>query len=548
MHPEPQNPPQPEPGDVLSLAEAAAWVGVGHLDLRAGLDAAEVQLIAGMRGGRALRLVRVCDLRTVFPSVATKPAPGAEWFTEVCPEDEVPGALFAGLSRLRPSAGGMPARSTKPAEPESVREDPQRDAGVASGETTRYLRRQLDRTRAEVAVTKDENSRLKQELLSSADAVKKWLDCVRDDAPRTGPPVRASMGTPIDPPCPPAARVVRQASPTVRKGGAEKASWHHRLSLIVGGLLVVVGLVGGSGIVGGLGWGGRKVVSEGQPTPVREASGRAPRSTLVQNEAPAAEPETVIADQGSAVGREPSIDPSWVGPSDRDLFELFNAEKSDSEPEVAATEAVEVEAPEAPEAPEAIVPAPPMVVAPGSAIFEASMAQSGEQGVGECCLYFAVTRPGMEGRDLIGPCQGVWSPRLGAVVASHHRHEHSICRGHDHFDRTMRGSMARAREMTRVAKAEGLLSPLLSLRVERSAASMLREEIPVWIQSGFESGVLGVGHHVEPTGKADRWSVDSWVRYLDFAGVEIQRRFRLSLALGDGPRGDVLLSLQWEED
>jgi hypothetical protein len=99
-----------------------------------------------------------------------------------------------------------------------------------------------------------------------------------------------------------------------------------------------------------------------------------------------------------------------------------------------------------------------------------------------------------------------------------------------------------------VAKAEGLLSPLLSLRVERSAASMLREEIPVWIQSGFESGILGVGHHVEPTGKADRWSVNSWVRYLDFAGVEIQRRFRLSLALGDGPRGDVLLSLQWEED
>ncbi|MDP6368280.1 MAG: hypothetical protein QF615_01630, partial [Planctomycetota bacterium] len=98
MHSEPPNPRQPEPGDVLSLAEAAAWVGVGHLGLRAGLDAAEVQLVAGMRGGRALRLVRVCDLRTVFPSVATKPAPGAEWFTEVCPKDEVPGALFAGLS------------------------------------------------------------------------------------------------------------------------------------------------------------------------------------------------------------------------------------------------------------------------------------------------------------------------------------------------------------------------------------------------------------------------------------------------------------------
>jgi hypothetical protein len=108
--------------------------------------------------------------------------------------------------------------------------------------------------------------------------------------------------------------------------------------------------------------------------------------------------------------------------------------------------------------------------------------------------------------------------------------------------------MVRARELAVVAKIEGLLSPLLSLRVERSAASMLREEVPVWIQSGFESGLLGVGHIVEPMAAADHWRVNSWVRYVDFAGVEIQKRFRLSLALGDGPRGDVLLSLRWAEE
>jgi hypothetical protein len=233
-------------------------------------------------------------------------------------------------------------------------------------------------------------------------------------------------------------------------------------------------------------------------------------------------------------------------------MELFNAgmlaTEPDQEPEVVAPDEVvasdEVAAP-----PLALDrPATPMVVAPGSAILAVSMAQPEGQGMGKGCLYFAVTRPGMEGRELIGPCQGVWSPSLGAVAASHHRGEHWSCRGHDHFDRTLDGSMVRAREMAMVAKAEGLLSPLLSLRVERSAASMLREEVPVWIQSGFESGLLGVGHIVEPMTTADHWMVQSWVRYLDFAGVEIRRRFRLSMALGDGPRGDVLLSLQWEEE
>jgi hypothetical protein len=108
--------------------------------------------------------------------------------------------------------------------------------------------------------------------------------------------------------------------------------------------------------------------------------------------------------------------------------------------------------------------------------------------------------------------------------------------------------MIRASEMAMVAKAEGLLSPLLGLRVERSAASMIREEVPVWIQSGFESGLLGVEHLVEPMDTADHWRVRSWVRYLDFAGVEMKRRFELRLALGDGPRGDVVLSLEWQED
>jgi len=538
MHPDDATPPEPGPGEVLSLAEAAAWVGVGHIALRARLDAGDVQLLAGTRRGRALRLVRVCDLRAIFPSVAARHAPMAEWSTEVWPEEEVPGALFAGLSRLGPATGRWAAPR---AESDAVRGEEEGAVDVGSEETARYLRQQLGRTRTEVAVTKDENARLKRELLSSADAVKKWLDCVRVDSVRRVSPALNSLASKVDTPRLPAARGDRRSPPAVRvaasKGASPWDSWQHRFTLLGGGLLVVAGLVGGSGIVGGLGLGSTVAALGPQYTPERQAQGKTSRPRWVRAEAPGGERMAETVAPVPVVESDQWEAPEWDGPSNA---ERLNAGRSDSshgmEPEEGAPPFVVERS------------APPMVVAPGSAILAASMAHPGSQGVEEGCLYFSATRPGMEGRELIGPCQGAWSPRLGAVLASHHRDDHWTCRGHDHFDRALGGSMVRARQLAVVAKAEGLLSPLMSLRVERSAASMLREEVPVWIQSGFESGLLGVGHIVEPLAAAEHWRVNSWVRYVDFAGVEMQRRFRLSLALGDGPRGDVLLSLQWAEE
>jgi hypothetical protein len=528
---------------VLSLAEAAAWVGIGHLALRAALDAAEVQLIGGMRRGRALRLVRVCDLRVVFPAVATTPSPGADWFTEVCPEDEVPGALFDGLSRLRPSAGGPLAPPSPLADQESDGGSSRKTVDASSGGAARYKGHEPDRTGAEVAVTEDGNAPLKRERLSSADAVKVWLDCVRDDSPGKIPPAVAPVAAPAaalevapaDAYCPTASPVGSRPAPNVLAKVPSGTSWQNRLTPILGGLLVVGGLVAGSGLVGGMGWGQREPVADRAPASV-------PQTPADASQNPWASSDSSAQDLGAPFGAPlaglaPVLPGSWGGPSSQELFE---AGMLGMEPMMAAPTAV-ADPPLAPS-----FPAPPMVVAPGSAILGTSLGESEEVGVS--CLYFAVTRPGMESRELIGPCHGAWSPRLGAVTASHHRGEHSVCRGHDHFDRTMGGSIVRAREMAMVAKSEGLLSPLLSLRVERSAASMLREEVPVWIQSGFEAGLLGVGHIVEPMETTDHWRVRSWVRYMDFAGVEMRRNFELLLALGDGPRGDVVLSLEWQED
>ena len=547
MPPEIPPPSQAEPGDVLSLAEAAAWVGIGHLALRAALDAAEVQLIGGMRRGRALRLVRVCDLRVVFPAVATAPGPGADWFTKVCPEDDVPGALLDGLSRLRPSAGGPLAPPNPLADQESDVDSSPTTLDASSAEAAHYMGHEFDGTRAEVAVTKNEDAPLIRERLSSSDAVKVWLDCVRDDSPGKIPPAVAPVAAPAvahvtspavsapEPYCPTASPVDSRSAPNVHANVPSVTSWQNRFTPIVGGLLVVGGLVAGSGLVGGMGWGQREPVADKAPASV-------PQMHADASQNPWASSDSSAQDLGAPFGAPmaelaPVLPESWEGPSSQELFE---AGMLGMEPVMAAPTAV-ADPPLAPS-----FPAPPMVVAPGSAILGASLGES--EDVGVSCLYFAVTRPGMESRELIGPCHGAWSPRLGAVTASHHRGDHSVCRGHDHFDRTMGGSIVRAREMAMVAKSEGLLSPLLSLRVERSAASMLREEVPVWIQSGFEAGLLGVGHIVEPMETTDHWRVRSWVRYMDFAGVEMRRDFELLLALGDGPRGDVVLSLEWQED
>lgn len=538
MLPDDATPTEPGHGEVLSLAEAAAWVGVGHIALRARLDSGGVHLLAGKRRGRALRLVRVCDLRELFPSVVATPCPLMDGSTEVWPDEEVPGALFAGLSRLGPVTGrGAAPRCGS----DAVGGDEEGSVEAGSEETARYLRQQLGRTRTEVAATKDENARLKRELLSSAEAVKIWLDCVRVDSVRRVPPVIISPAPKVHIPRSPAAGRDRWSSPTPGVEASRRASqwdsWQHRFTLLAGGLLVGAGLLGGSGIVGGLGRGSTVSAFEPRDVPEKQAQGGMSGPRWVRAVAPA---EVRIAE---AVGLDPVVDPDpgdateWDGPSSADQHsanEAGSRHGMESE-EIAPPLVVERSA-------------PPMVIAPGSAILAASVVQRGVQAMGESCMYTSVTRPGMEGRELIGPCQGSWSPRLGAVLASHHRDDHWTCRGHEHFDRALGGSMVRAREVAAVAKAEGVLSPLMSLRVERGAVSMLREEIPVWIQSGFESGILGVGHFVEPMAADAHWRVNSWVRYVDFAGVEIHRRFRLSLALGDGPRGDVLLSLQWAEE
>jgi len=302
------------------------------------------------------------------------------------------------------------------------------------------------------------------------------------------------------------------------------------MSLVAGIALVGAGLLGGRGIVDGLGWG---------------QGGSEPRDPALAD----AKTGSVPGRQGSEAGGQ--LSPQ--GPSQQaGVLGVLKAGRAPADPfSTPVAEAPEVHQPGASHSPPEAAPVR-MSQPPGLADLSGASSAAVLGAGGEVCMYFPLTRAGMEGRELLGPCQGAWSASLGGIVATHRRSfaggEHATCRHHSFFDQALGGSLERARDQARVASIEGWLPPLLLLRVERCAAELLREEVPVWMESGFESGLLGEGHTIEPLDGPDQFLVQSWVRYLDFAGVEINRRFQLALALGDGPRGDSLLRLEWADD
>lgn len=162
------------------------------------------------------------------------------------------------------------------------------------------------------------------------------------------------------------------------------------------------------------------------------------------------------------------------------------------------------------------------------------------------CAYFERTRPGEELRALLGPCSGAWSDEHQAVAGVLRRGGEAYCRHHHFFAEQLRGSVARAEEVAALAEREGLVPPLLDLRIDRAGAAFLRRRVGDWVESGFEAGLVGgEGHGVTPLGE-DQWHLRSWVRYLDVGGVEHRRVFEMDLRLDDGPEGDRLLSFEWQ--
>ncbi len=636
-------------GPVLGLSQAADWIGVSHMVLRAALRNGRVGLLAGIRSGRSVRLVRVSDLLELFPTASPKtPAPACP-DTQLCESD-----WSSDLRPLEPrEPGGASSSATSPPSHAVSVEGThglmgRGPTGKPVTDSTENLRQQLDRTRADVIAARESNERLRQELLDSGEAIRGWIgqgsagsqgfvsaptissygtdasstggsdrrrgdhrtasgfraarleEQVREsdsddstvsqpgakaggaeplhDGPRTtgevfeGTASRAPLGGmahPVESDTlmgPPQAKHASHPNPSILA---------HRVGLTVGVLLIGGALLSGSGIVGGLGW----VKNGGEPN--SDARVDPPAMGKGSLSVPALEQEH----HSPLLMGPDSLGPDDEArmPTDEQLAALFGvidlnpdsgvqtaplgrAEPTPTEnpipdePPLAHPEQDRAVLPELNQAnvgpPGAPVlqegPTPVARVIPGNSVLPIQTEANHEHG-GVPCMYFSQTQLGSDLRLLLGPCQGRWSPSLSAVRATNHSSDHHTCRHHSFFQEVLGGDLDRAREQALVAVQSGFLPPMLRMRIERSAAALLRAEVPNWIESGFESGQLGEGHRISASeggeGTANKkvslWTVHSWVRYVDFAGVEVRREFQLDLHMRDGPSGDSLIKLSW---
>lgn len=234
-------------------------------------------------------------------------------------------------------------------------------------------------------------------------------------------------------------------------------------------------------------------------------------------------------------GSSPESDAAGSGSADPDVTESQAVES-------AATDSSDIEPSDHEQAPDELTSPVPEASEPES--LSLAPAPPGEPP----CDFHSVTRPGSELRELLGPCAGAWSENHKAIAATTRRSEGAFCRHHAFFVTSLDGSIEGARELARLSEQEGLVAPLLDLRVDRAGTAFLRRKVDEWIQSGFEAGLVGgEDHRLESLEEPDRWRVHSWVRYLDFGGVEHRRRFVMELELSDGPSGDLLHRFEWSD-
>jgi len=369
--------------------------------------------------------------------------------------------------------------------------------GPQAGQSISYLWSQLERLRDQVRNSKEKNQRLFRDLTRSGEEVRTLLQRLEADE-------RRCQGM-----------EARLKSEHERVEVARTALRRAR-GLAAAGLLVAAGLI----VVGWRGDSG-EVVAAGDAAEV------------------IADEQALAAADAEAGGSDPAAGDALPGTPASAVVE-----ESDEPGETRAEEASLGPSPSEPEPqPEIGEPSGGEGTPPPEERLDWGLADSGAPP----CAYYPLTRPGSELRSLLGPCSGPWSESHSATAGIHRRGQNAYCRHHWFFVRTLGDSLARAREVAAFSEREGLVPPLVKLRVDRSGAAFLRRRVPAWLESGFEAGLASQagGHRLLSLGEGDAWEITSWVRYLDEGGVEHHRPFRLQLELADGPLGDRLSAFEW---
>lgn len=163
---------------------------------------------------------------------------------------------------------------------------------------------------------------------------------------------------------------------------------------------------------------------------------------------------------------------------------------------------------------------------------------------GEPCEMFLLTAEGQPLREVLGPCLGSWNPAEKAIAGVHRQDSKHWCLHHTVIARDLGGSIVRAKEIAEFAEKDGLVPPLLQLRVNRTAATFLEARTGTWIESGFESG-SGSDHRTIRLVGRDRWKLESWVRLPLPDGTAQRREFRMQVELNGSEWLDRELDFEW---
>jgi len=530
---------------MVVIGEAADLYGIPHVALQRALRSGALETHTGWRGERTVRLVRAEDLEAlVRAEAATAGEHGARRPTRPPEPSSQSGSLQTGPSRppaARASSSGDPTqylRNQLEVVRAQVRSARERHEGlveelVRSGhevralfaklsldeESRRVAQDRLERERAEIERALGGLRRLRRfTTLSVALAVLLSLGVLWRSEQRT-----VAAAGPARSPAPAASGVVAGTVPgaagpdEVSDSSAGEESRAPTLASLAGEPSPAPTLPG---------------PSTGDPSAGPDGDGRGQRDERGEREP--AEPVASVAPPGAADaggrGGADGPEPGVAGMAARAGAAGRGADASGAS------------APESGPGSTARPPAPAGDV-PG---WPAPRARTGDR----ACRLFALTRRGQPLRAELGPCAGRWNPDLRCVVGSARLPDGDYCRHHALFARELGGSLERAHAEASLAVREGFLPPLVEVRVESAGSAVLAREVGVWIQSGFEAGTGGPHaiepHVIEPLGdREDGWRIRSWVRYVDFAGVEQRSTFQLDLELGDGAVPDRVLAFAW---
>ncbi len=595
----------PDPQRLLTLGEAARAAGVSHLALRRSVQSGILPTLPALHLGQRIRLVEPAALLAAYPESACEGRPpldpdhrGIEWIG-ASPEDEPPqGASPVVVPAREEPAYELPradaaAPETVAASPRSLRPSSAQESAPRLHESTPNEAVPIRPDGLDGLVSAEFGGSARAAASSSTLTVRQPAAQGSSAAPlesQSIPRSRASQDTqqetgvavetrasqalqheaipeqPAEGPTPssPLSGAHAEEGPATELAGAAPAApsaetpltesverWEsgrrRRARMVQGALTAWAVLLvaawmqfedADQGPVQAAGWTGAGVDSrvDSSPEP-RFVNGTAVRpmeaSAPVPFQAPAAEavepalstegPSEVIEAQALAAvtpsGEEVSSagTPAGVDASDP----AAQAEGIQPQPAPAAEESMAAEAPE---------PAPAY-----------SAHRETPRFAGAPCAWWEMTRPGGDLRRVLGPCKGPYDEDHGAIVGLHRQGSEHLCSHHLRFVRDLGGDLEAELASAAAARDGGLPGPLLAMRIDGAARSMVRDRVGRWVQSGFEGGD---GHLLESLG-GDSWRVRTWV-VAALEGEEPRRmEVELVLTLGDGPHDDTLQSFRF---